>query len=77
MNSNSFMRVRDQKEYFFEFKFEFGEIIEFFGVQVRVRSPDLNVRPKYLAGLQIMTFLFEFKFPEIMEVQVCFESSQF
>ena len=41
MNSNSFIRVRVQKKYFFEFKFEFGEMIEFFPirVQVRVRSP--------------------------------------
>ena len=31
MNSNSFMRVqvRVQKKYFFEFKFEFGKMIEF------------------------------------------------
>ena len=30
MNSNSFIRVqvRDQKKYFFEFKFEFGKMIE-------------------------------------------------
>ena len=36
MNSNSFMRVqvRVQKKYFFDFKFEFGKMIEFF----RVRS---------------------------------------
>ena len=42
MNSNNFMRiqVRIQKKYFFEFKFEFGKMIEFFRVQVRVRSPD-------------------------------------
>ena len=32
MNSNSFMRVRVQKKYFFEFKFEFGKMIEFFRV---------------------------------------------
>ena len=43
MNSNSFMRVRVQKKHFFEFKFEFGKMIEFFRVQVRVRSPDLNI----------------------------------
>ena len=38
MNSNSFMpvQVRVQKKYFFEFKFEFGKMIEFF----RVRSLD-------------------------------------
>jgi len=35
MNSNNFIRVRVQKKYFFEFKFEFGKMIEFF----RVRSP--------------------------------------
>ena len=43
MNSNSLVRVlvRVQKKYFFEFKFEFGKMIEFFQarVQVRVRSP--------------------------------------
>ena len=43
MNSISFMRiqVRVQKICFFEFKFEFGKMIEFFRVQVRVRSPGL------------------------------------
>ena len=37
MNSNSFMQahVRVQKKHFFEFKFEFGKMIEFFRVQVR------------------------------------------
>ena len=37
VNSNSFIRVqvRIQKKYFFEFKFEFGKMIEFF----RVSSP--------------------------------------
>ena len=35
MNSNSFIRV--QKKYFFEFKFEFGKMTEFF--RIRVRSP--------------------------------------
>ena len=41
MNSNSFMRVqvRVQKKYFFGYKFESGKTIEFFRVQVRVRSP--------------------------------------
>ena len=39
MNSNSFIRVRVQKKYFFEFKLEFGKTIEFFRVQVRVHSP--------------------------------------
>ena len=36
MNSNSFIRVqvRVQKKYFFEFKFEFGKMIEFFRVRV-------------------------------------------
>ena len=29
MNSNSFIRVRVQKKYFFEFKFEFGKMLEF------------------------------------------------
>ena len=33
------VQVRVQKKYFFEFKFEFGKMIEFFRVQVRVRSP--------------------------------------
>ena len=33
MNSNSFVRV--QEEYFIEFKFEFGKMIEFFRVRVR------------------------------------------
>ena len=37
MNSNSFIRVRVLKKYFF--KFEFGKMIEFFRVQVRVRNP--------------------------------------
>ena len=47
MNSNSFMRVQVrvqvQKKYFFEFKFmlKFGKMIEFFRVQVRVRSSAL------------------------------------
>ena len=46
MNSNRFIRVQVrvgvQKKYFFEFKFkfEFGKMIEFFRVQVQVRSPD-------------------------------------
>ena len=52
MNSKRFIRVqvRVQKKYFFEFKFEFGKmiefskIIEFFLVQVRVRSPGLYCR---------------------------------
>ena len=46
MNSNSFMRVqvRVQKKYFFEFKFKFGKMIEFFRVQVRVRSPDAQFK---------------------------------
>ena len=40
MNSNSFIRVqvRVQKKIFFEFKFEFGKMIELFRVQVLVRS---------------------------------------
>ena len=44
MNANSFMQVRVQKKYFFEFKFkfEFGKMIEFIRVQVRVRSPGLD-----------------------------------
>ena len=29
MNSNNFMQVQVQKKYFFEFKFEFGKMIEF------------------------------------------------
>ena len=34
--------IRVQKNYFFEFKFEFGKVTEFFRVrvQVRVSSPD-------------------------------------
>ena len=40
MNSNSFIQVRVQQNYFFEFKFKFGKMIEFF--QVRVRSPGNN-----------------------------------
>ena len=36
-NSNSFIPIRFQKKYVF--KFEFGKMIEFFRVQVRVRSP--------------------------------------
>ena len=36
------VQVRVQKKYFFEFKFEFGKMIEFLRVQVRVRSPGLN-----------------------------------
>ena len=41
VTSNSFIRVqvRVQKKYFFEFKFEFGKMIEFF----RVRSPSSTV----------------------------------
>ena len=35
MNSNS----NSSEKYFFEFKFEFSKMIEFFRVQVRVRSP--------------------------------------
>ena len=42
MNSNSFVRVRVQKKYFFEIKFEFGKMIEFF----RVRSPGLTLLDK-------------------------------
>ena len=40
MNSNGCMwvQVRVHKKYFFEFKFEFGKMIEFFRVQVRVCS---------------------------------------
>ena len=37
------VQVRVQKKYFFEFKFEFGKMIEFFRVQVRVRSPDAHL----------------------------------
>ena len=46
MNSNNFIRVqvrvRVQKNCFFEFKFEFGKITDFFRVQVQVRSPAKN-----------------------------------
>ena len=41
MNLNSFMRVPVQKKYFFEFKFEYGKMIEFF--RVRVSSPDADM----------------------------------
>ena len=46
MNSNSHsfiqvqVQVRVQQKNFFEFKFKFGKMIEFFRVQVRVRSPE-------------------------------------
>ena len=38
-------QVRVQKKYIFEFKikFEFGKMIEFFRVQVRVRSPACTI----------------------------------
>ena len=48
LNSNNFIgvQVRVQKNYFFEFKFEFGKITEFFRVrvqvQVGVRSPAVS-----------------------------------
>ena len=39
MNSNSFMRVRVQKKYFFEFVFGENDRIQ----RVRVRSPDYDI----------------------------------
>ena len=38
LNSNNFIQVRVQKKHFFEFKFKFGKMIEFF----RVRSSAFN-----------------------------------
>ena len=48
-NSNNFIRVQVQKKYFFEFKFEFGKMIEFF--RVRVRSPVYNFKLHYCCML--------------------------
>ena len=41
-NSNSFMRVQVQKKYFFEFKFEFGKMIEFEFAALIGRSSNLG-----------------------------------
>ena len=53
------MQVRVQKKYFFEFKFKFGKMIEFFRVrvQVRVRSPAFTSKPLYRAEQRYFLFV--------------------